>query len=89
MIESVPLLDLLSIMFFPWAIVLSFFILYICIIFYNKYIQPPTELALETHQNSHPSLPPLPLPQPLPQQDIETGHLAPLQSQLEYKTGYI
>ncbi|CAL9223951.1 unnamed protein product [Arabidopsis halleri] len=56
MIESMPLLDLLSLMFFPWAIILSFFILYICIIFYNKCIQPPTELALETLQNSLPSL---------------------------------
>ncbi|KAG7544130.1 Zinc finger RING-type [Arabidopsis thaliana x Arabidopsis arenosa] len=50
--------------------------------------QPPTEIALETHQNSHPPPQSQPLPQPLPQQDIETGHLAPLQSQLEYKTGY-
>ncbi|CAA0406769.1 unnamed protein product [Arabidopsis thaliana] len=97
MIESMPSLDVSSIVV-TGAILIVLFTLYIISDSCNKYIQPPTELALETHQNSHPSLPPLPVPlplplpqpqpQPQPQQDNETGHLMPLQSQLEFKIGY-
>ncbi|EFH48243.1 hypothetical protein ARALYDRAFT_910187 [Arabidopsis lyrata subsp. lyrata] len=43
--------------------------------------QPPTELGLETHQNHH--------PQPMTQQDIETGHLTPPHPQQDIKTGYM
>ncbi|XP_019086363.1 PREDICTED: RING-H2 finger protein ATL52-like [Camelina sativa] len=52
----------------------------ICIKLFKCIQPPPTEPALETHQN-----PPL----SLPHQDIETGHLGPPQSQQQdIKTGY-
>ncbi|CAH8277779.1 unnamed protein product [Arabidopsis lyrata] len=63
---------------FVLAFILSF-IIQICNDLF-KCIQPPTESALDTHQNPLPSL---------PQQDIESGHLTPPQSQQDIKTGYM
>ncbi|KAG7548796.1 Zinc finger RING-type [Arabidopsis suecica] len=43
--------------------------------------QPPTEIALETHQNSHPP--------PQSQEDIETGHVMLPQPQQDITIGYM
>ncbi|CAA0406774.1 unnamed protein product [Arabidopsis thaliana] len=65
-------------MVFPIAITVIF-IYKLCI---DLIQQPPTEIARETHQNSHP--PPDQL-----QQDIETGHVTLPQPQQNIAVGYM
>ncbi|CAL9223950.1 unnamed protein product [Arabidopsis halleri] len=85
--ESPPSQDLdssptgLFLFMLPLIMAIVVIVMYLDRICIQPIQQPPTEIALETHQNSHPP--------PQSQEDIETGHVTLPQPQQDITIGYM